>query len=70
MPASQDTPSLLPNDWDGEKKCLAGCAVQAADLRQQALHAVQRDRRVQAHLGRDISLGPGGYVAGVIPNVA
>ncbi|CAK0783198.1 hypothetical protein CVIRNUC_006397 [Coccomyxa viridis] len=33
---------------------------QAADLRQQALHAVQRDRQVQAHLGRDISLGPGG----------
>ncbi|CAL5220880.1 g2969 [Coccomyxa viridis] len=33
---------------------------QAADLRQQALHAVQGDRRVQAQLGRDISVGPGG----------
>lgn len=35
-------------------------AVQAADLRQQALQAVQADRRVQSQLGRDISLGPGG----------
>ena len=33
--------------------------VQAADLRQQALHAVQGDRRVQAQLGREISVGPG-----------
>ena len=35
-------------------------AAQAADLRQQALHAVQGDRRVQTELGRDVSLGPGG----------
>ena len=47
-----------------------GCTVQAADMRQQALHAVQRDRRVQAHLGRDISLGPGGCVAGLSHHVA
>ena len=42
----------------GFKRDIAGA--QAADLRQQALHAVQGDRRVQAQLGRDISVGPGG----------
>ena len=61
---------LLLIDCNDEQERIVGCAVQAADLRQQALHAVQRDRQVQAHLGRDISLGPGGCVAGLTPHVA
>ena len=50
---SAEPPSCLTSAGNGP-------LMQAADLRQQALHAVQGDRRVQAQLGRDISLGPGG----------